>query len=333
LYINDSKPARPLRKHAKIGGFLFYGKKMQYLKPALTYSEQADLLLSRGLIAERTLLIERLSSVNYYRLSGYLHTFRKMAPNGQRLEEYYPGTSLDAVWRRYVFDRQLRLLVLDGIERVEIALKTRLTHDFCHTHGAFGYLEPSNLPRLSSQRHSDFLKRVKDETERSREDFVIHFFNKYGDCHDYLPLWMAVEIMSYGTVLTLFHGMKEKELKRVSAEFGLNLPLMDSWISTLNYIRNICAHHGRLWNRELGVKPKIPSIDKYPEWHIPVVTPPNRVFSVLTVLRSLLENVAPEQVAQNRLERLLSEYTDIPLAFMGFPADWRNHAVWNCHEK
>jgi len=301
---------------------------MQYLKPALTYSQQADLLTSRGLIADRQLLVKRLSSVNYYRLSGYLHTFRRMAPNGQRLDVYYPGTSLDTVWRRYIFDRQLRLLVLDGIERVETALKTRLTYSFCQTYGPFGYLDSRNLPKLGREQHEGFIKRVKDETYRSREDFVVHFGNKYGNCHDNLPLWMAVEIMSLGSVLTLFHGMAEKELKPVATEFGVNLPLLDSWITTLNYIRNICAHHGRLWNRELSIRPKIPTVDKFPDWHIPVNTPANRIFSVLTVLRYLLTNVAPQSKWQDRLEKLLFDYSDIPLKFMGFPNDWRSHAVW-----
>jgi len=235
------------------------------------------------------------------------------------------------VWRRYVFDRQLRLLVLDGIERVEIAMKTRLTHNFCQKYGGFGYLEAKNLPKLCPQQYTDFLQRIKDETSRSKEDFVVHFHNKYGDTHEFLPLWMAVEIMSYGSVLTLFHGMADSELKQVAAEFGLRLPLLDSWITTLNYIRNICAHHGRLWNRELGVKPKIPFANTYPEWHIPVPTPAHRIFSILTILRYFLTFVAPQSRWPNRLVKLLSEYPEIPLDFMGFPPDWKNHAVWNHH--
>lgn len=301
---------------------------MIYSKPALLYNEQADLLISRGLIADRVLLIERLKAVNYYRLSGYLHTFRIIDTDGQRLDLYLPGTNFTTVWRRYVFDRQLRLLVLDGIERVEIAMKTRLTHDFCRRYGAFGYLESQNLPRLAPLQHADFLRRVADETLRSREDFIKHFSSKYGDSHEYLPLWMAVEIMSYGSVLTLFHGMAESELKQVAAGFGLKLPLLDSWITTLNYIRNICAHHGRLWNRELGIKPKIPFKDQYPDWHTPIPTPADRIFSVLTILRYFLSQIAPQSKWQDRLERLLSEYSEIPLEFMGFPKNWKGHAVW-----
>lgn len=257
LYYYDSKPARPLRKHAKIGGFLFYRLAMIYSKSALSYAAQADLLLSRGLIADQALLVKRLKSVNYYRLSGYLHTYRETTADGQRLDSFRPGTDFTTVWQRYVFDRQLRLLVLDGIERVEI--------------------------------------------------------------------------MSYGSVLTLFHGMVDSERKQVATEFGLRLPHLDSWITTLNYIRNICAHHGRLWNRELGVKPKIPFVDTYPDWHIPVPTPADRIFSVLTILHYFSACIAPQSQWPDRVVKLFSEYSEIPFDFMGFPPDWKNHVVWNLH--
>lgn len=286
-------------------------------------------MLARGLIADRNLLIDRLKSVNYYRLSGYLHTFRQTDAEGQRLDSYYPETHFSAVWRRYTFDRQLRLLTLDGIERIEIALKTRITHDHSMKYGPFGYLEATSLPRLSAQRHQDFLQRVQEETDRSREDFVSHFFDKYGDRHTHLPLWMAVEVMSYGSILTLFHGMAEKDLKVVAAGFGLNLPLLDSWITTLNSIRNICAHHGRLWNRELGVKPKIPFVSRFPEWHSPVPTEAHRIFCVLTIIKYFHGYVAPQSTWPDRLKRLLEEYAEIPLRFMGFPVDWQDHAIWN----
>jgi len=294
---------------------------MIYSKPALSYDEQADLLISRGLIADRQILIERLRSVNYYRLSGYLHTFRIIDSEGNRLDTYLPGTDFNLVWRRYVFDRQLKLLILDGIERIEIAIKTRITHDFCKKYGAFGYLEHKNLPRLKAKQHEEFLERIQEETSRSREDFVTHFFDKYGDQHKFLPLWMAVEIMSYGTVLTLFHGMAESQLKPIARGFGLKLPLLDSWITTLNYIRNICAHHGRLWNKELGVKPKIPLKEFYPDWHIPVNTPANRIFSVLTILHYFLRYIAPQSRWPARLKALLAEFPEIPLDL------WDSHRI------
>ena len=302
---------------------------MEYTKPPLTYQEQAELLITRGLIADKTILIQRLQSVNYYRLSGYLYPFRMKDQSGCQLDQYLPDTTLEKVWRRYTFDRQLRLLVLDGIERIEVALKTKITQNFSLKYGPFGYLYKNNLPRMSDDKHKNLIKSIRQETDRSKkEDFVEHFKNKYGDQHHDLPLWMAVEIMSFGTFLSFYNGIASHERKAAAQEFDLVLPLLDSWILTLNVIRNICAHHGRLWNRELGVKPKIPRQDKYPNWHIPVATPPDRLFSVLTIIKYLLHYIAPQSAWPKRLANLLSEYTDIPLNFMGFPENWRTHALW-----
>jgi abortive infection bacteriophage resistance protein len=90
---------------------------MNYDKPPLSFAAQADLLLKRGLIADRTLLIDRLKNVNYYRLSGYLYPYRLANDN------YKPGTTFDKVWRHYTFDRQLRLIVIDAIERFEVSIR------------------------------------------------------------------------------------------------------------------------------------------------------------------------------------------------------------------
>lgn len=306
-------------------GFCFI---MKYEKPALTYEQQADLLLSRGLIAEKPILIERLKSVNYYRLSGYLHTFRERDANGNALDRYRPGTDFSTVWQRYTFDRQLRLLIMDGIERIEVALKTKITYHFCIKHGAFGYLENKNLPRLTQTKFEEFLEHIRQEVHRSKEDFVEHFFSKYGDSHEDLPLWMVIEVMSFGSLFTLYNGIAENELKTIAKEFDIPLPVLTSWVHTLYSIRNLCAHHCRLWNRELGVKPKIPRVDKYPLWHSPIETPNNRIFIILTIIKYMLFYIAPQSKWYQRFLKLLQNYPDIPLEYMGFPINWHNHSIW-----
>ena len=123
---------------------------MKYTKPSLTFTEQADQLLSRGMVtADRETLITHLGNVSYYRLSAYWYPFRE--PD----ETLKPGTTFEMVWRRYTFDRQLRLLVMDAIERVEVAVRTRLTNAFTLKYGAFGHLNPANLPRIDHDRRMD----------------------------------------------------------------------------------------------------------------------------------------------------------------------------------
>ena len=295
---------------------------MKYTKPSLTFDQQADLLISRGLVVEdKATLLIHLSNVSYYRLSAYWYPFR------QADDTLKPGTAFEMIWRRYTFDRQMRLLVMDAIERVEIAVRTQLTNIFTLKYGAFGHLKPANLPKIGNDRWNDLIQKIRDEAIHSQERFVEHYRQKYAEEPD-LPLWMAVELMTFGMLFTFFRGT-ESEIKRtVAAVYGISAEVLDSWLHCLNQIRNICAHHGRLWNRVLGIKPAIPRHNKHPEWHAPVEVRNERLFAVLTLLRYLIAHVAPLSRWPDRVERLLVDYSDIPLVPMGFPEEWKACPIW-----
>ncbi len=172
---------------------------MRYAKPPLKLEQQADLLLQRGMVGDRDLMIARLESVSYYRLSAYWLPFRNTD------DSFRPDTCFDVVWNRYVFDRRLRLMVMDAIERIEVAVRSKLAHHHSIHYGPFAYVtDPGTLRRLGTHEHQDFIAHIAEETDRSHETFARHFRNKYGDSHDYLPIWMAAEVMSFGSVLTHF---------------------------------------------------------------------------------------------------------------------------------
>ena len=295
---------------------------MNYTKPALTFSDQADQLLNRCLVApSKQAIIEKLKVVSYYRLSAYWHPFR------QPDETFKPGTTLETVWRRYTFDRQLRLLVLDAIERVEISVRTQLVYQHSLKHGPFGYLDRANMPSMAVDAHRLFLSRIREETHRSPEDFVQHFFSKYTSETD-LPMWMACELMTFGAMFTLFRGVETPIKQAIAAEYGIADRVLDSWLATFNQVRNLCAHHARLWNRAFGVRPQIPRPNKHPDWHHPVPITNHRLFGVMTVLNYLLRQVAPQSHWRQRWENLLALYPEIPIVAMGFPANWRDSPLW-----
>ncbi len=295
---------------------------MKYDKAALSLDQQADLLLERGLFAPRQVLIDRLRVVSYYRLSGYLFPYR-VSDN-----RFRPNTTLNDVWRRYTFDRHLRLIVLDAIERVEVAVRSQLVNEHVLRYGPFGYTDPKTVPKLDSNRFGQFLTRVYNETRQSREMFVMHFQQKYGDQQSYLPLWMISEILPYGAMFAFFTGV-EPEIKRsIAFTFGIPDAVLFSWLNVLNMVRNICAHHGRLWNRELGIKPLLPNDRKYPQWHDPVTIPTHRVFAVLTILRHMTFVVAPQSLWPDRVRSLLAEYPEVPRLSMGFPSNWEECPIW-----
>lgn len=304
---------------------------MKYVKAPLSFEQQADLLISRGMAGDRSLMISRLSATNYYRLSGYWHPFRQshLTDAKSLLDAFRPETTFDEVWSRYVFDRRLRLLVMDAIERIEVAVRTQLTYQHAHDHGPFAYaVDAVSMPKLRPDELARFIAKVIEETDRSKDTFAEHFRAKYGDNHRYLPAWMFAEVMTFGTMLTFYRGASKKVKQGVASVFGLPEAVFDSWLLTLSAVRNICAHHGRLWNRELGVKPYIPRIDVYPQWHTPVKVPNSRVFAVLTICKWSLDRIAPQSGWNSRVQALLDGSPGIPRVSMGFPANWTESSIW-----
>lgn len=291
---------------------------MEYCKPFLTFEQQADLLLQRGLVANRDELIMRLRDTGYYRLSGYTYPFR-------RHDRFIDGTTLDEIWQVYVFDRQLRLVVFDAVERCEIYMRTQLSHLLSENSGAFGYLTPGNLPRLNPEKHADFIKKCRLAFARSRESFALHFRQVYGDVHDLPPYWMLVNLMDFGMMLTLYKGAPVKVRQELVASLGVVPRVLESWLMTLNTVRNICAHHGRLWNRMLGTRPAIP---RESMWHIPYEVESKKVGSAIMILRYLLCYTAPSTNWPQRFEELLASHPKIRESCMGLNPGWRECPIW-----
>lgn len=300
---------------------------MQYSKPAITFEAQADQLIARGLEADKDELVRRLSAVSYYRLAGYWYPFRARDENENVTDEFEPGSQLAKVWQLYCFDRRLRGLLMDGIERIEVSVRTQLVYHFTHEYGPFGYCQESNLPKLSVSQYLEWRQGLAEETRRSKEPFRKHFETKYGDKHQNLPLWMLAELMTMGSMLTFFRGVSPDIKRSVAAKFEIPDEVMMSWLRSLNAARNHCAHHSRVWNRVFGYPPQLPSA-KYPEWHSEYWLPNDRCGVLLLMCRHLLRIISPTSKWHERLEGLFMEYDDVPIKPMGLPPNWRDHPVW-----
>lgn len=294
---------------------------MEYAKPFLTFEQQADRLLARGMEADRDVLTRHLRDVGYYRLSGYWHIFKKGDGDG-----FWEGTTFGRVWGLYVFDRQFRLVVLDAVERVEVCLRTQLAYLLAEESGPFGFLERSSLPRLDKEGYDKFMGRCHDAYRRSREPFAVHFRDTYGDAHELPPYWMLVNLMDFGMVVTLYKGAPVDVRKKIAADLGVSTRVLDSWLVTINTVRNICAHHGRLWNRVIGTPPMIP---RAKEWHEPFEVRGDKIFGTLTVLSYLLERVAPETGWRDRLFALTEGCSEADRRRMGFADGWQECPLWS----
>jgi len=168
----------------------------------------------------------------------------------------------------------------------------------------------------------------KAKTARTPEVFIKHYMDKYSTPSN-PPSWMCLELLTIGELSHLYNGIKSNnDKKRIADFFDVHHTVFTSWLHTLTYVRNICAHHGRLIDRILGSQPKIPRKQKYPEWHIPVEITRERIFGVLSILQYMLRFDAPTSHWKERLKKLFSDSPQIPIQIMGFPANWEDSPLW-----
>ncbi len=313
-----------------------------YNKPHLTFTDQVRLLKGRGLLVEDEQEAKRtLGVIGYYRLSGYWHSYRRTSSGSGREDRFAPGTTLRQVVRLYEADRRLKLQVLHAVERVEIALRVRIGFTL-GLRGAYAHLDPANLDgQFTSARggqcsaHTRWLGKVTAAQSRSSEDFVRHFHHKYDGR---LPVWVVTEILDFGSLRYLFKGLKTTDRDAIAGALEIrdrqgrgNGAALSNWLRVLNYVRNVSAHHSRLWNRNL-VDQIAPSHLRFiPELDHLARLGHSRIYSTLCILGFLLARIEQPTVWAVQIRRLLD--TEIAgsgrhLAEMGFPADWADHHPW-----
>jgi len=202
-----------------------------YLKPALTFNEQLEQLQERGLvIKDHDRALSLLGSISYYRLSAYWHPLRVRGKHGKIADGFIIDACFDDVIRLYEFDRQLRLLILDAIERIEVHVRTLITYHLGHTYGGFGHVDAASFhPRF---KHTQWLENIEKETIRSRDAFITHYKNNYLG-FPALPIWMITEVMSLGSLSFCYKGLKNNDKKAISQKFGLHHKRLVDWLHEL----------------------------------------------------------------------------------------------------
>jgi abortive infection bacteriophage resistance protein len=325
-----------------VSAFSFVGQN-KYSKSYLIIPEQLELLGSRGMVViNPTKAAHALRRIGYYRLSGYWYPFRQSQLDSETgtvctLDEFRPGTSFDQALDLYVFDRQLRLLFLDAIERIEVALRVEIAL-LLGRQGAYAHRQPQSfrpsfnaVEASGSSPHERWVFRQDELFGRSREEFASHFRHKY-DGHP--PLWIAIEIWDFGTLTGLLHGMKDTDQNELASTFLLQRRnVLVSLCQSLNFVRNICAHHGRLWNRPIVQQPAVP---KPGEIHIldHLVEDrfaQQRLYAVAALTRYLLRTINPETTWPERLKDLFARFpgaAGVAPVQAGFPEGWEELELW-----
>ncbi len=293
--------------------------KQRFNKPATTFEQQVDLLRQRGmLIADAESARHYLQHLNYYRLGAYWLPFEA----NHATHKFKPGVRFEDVINLYIFDRELRLLVMDAIERLEVSVRCQWAHHLAHRHGPHAHLEQA---LFDSRYWSGNLDKLREEVGRSDEAFIRHYRQKYAESLP--PTWAACEVMSLGVLSRWYDSLKPKSTRRAIAEtYCLDDQVLQSWLHHLTVTRNVCAHHARLWNREFSVIPVAP---KTKPKHLAdaFASGSRKLYNTLVILAHGMDIVAKQHHWRPRLIKLIETH-DITVALMGFPEDWRQRDIW-----
>jgi abortive infection bacteriophage resistance protein len=278
---------------------------ISYQKPHLSYEQQIELLKSRNLIInDEKYALQKLQHINYYRLSAY---FLPFYTNNNSFKE---NTTFEQIIELYHFDKELRILTFSAIEKIEIFLRTSIAYNFSKEYKPFGYMEKMNF--CCREEDFDWLyEDIHKESKRSKETFVKHFKEKYSE--NYLPIWMVVEIISFGTLSKLY-TMLCPHAERLILN-GIDLPsfVFKNWLHVFSYVRNIAAHHSRLWNRKFVIKAKIP---KHKKKFQGMVNDKYYTFAIMT--QYILTAINDTFNFKEELKNLFEKYPNIDKKAMGF---------------
>jgi abortive infection bacteriophage resistance protein len=298
---------------------------MKYNKPPLTIAQQIQLLKQRGLIIKDEERAKRyLSFINLYRLRAYTYTYQD---NKDLDHPFYKDVTFDKVLNTYLFDRKLRLLIFDTIERVEIAFRTQIIYHYSVGFGSNWYED------VSFFKNKKFFYRdcklIHKELKRSNENFIKHYRMKYAEPVN-PPAWMTLETWSLGLLSKVFENLKiNRQKKLIARNFNLVHPrVLESWIHSISVIRNICAHHGRLWNRDFPSRFLLPK-KTLTQWLSNTNIPDSKLYVVLSSLLYLLNTIIPGNHFVNKFKKLIKQYPEIPLKQMGFPDNWEKEKLWS----
>lgn len=276
---------------------------MADLKPAYTFEQQLQLLIDRGLIIQDRAVAEYyLKNRNYYRLNVYFHHYL------DKNNRFLPGVSLETILFHETMDSWFRRSLAIAFENIELHFRTLIAYHLAHMYGADAFYRSD--PFIDNKKGNDLLISIRGRFD-SNDPVINHHKKHYGGM---LPTWVMIEYLSFAELSIIYSNLKLEVQKRIGTEFWLYPTLIRSWLHCFSNVRNICAHHGYLFRRELPIYPKIHKDyqDKVDYRYI---------FAVISCLPYLMSN--DEWVAYlNRIKSLQQREPALNLSDYGFPLEW-----------
>ena len=272
-------------------------------QPSMTIDGQVENLKSLGLIINDEEYAKKiLNDISYFRLvKAYSLGFK--SKNG----EYNDGVTFEQIVELYLFNANFRQITFAEIEKIEVNVRCRIANYFAETYGVLGYKEAVNFD--DEEYHKMFIKDIKEEVGRnSKAPFVRNFRENYEGGE--LPIYALVEVFSFGTLSKFYKNMKNVDKKVVAKSFGIGYTYLESWLESISYVRNICAHYGRLYNAKLSKTPTL-----YKEYSQAGIGN-NRIFGVLLCMKQILKSDKHWNLYVNQIELLIDKYEKVDVKTM-----------------
>lgn len=319
-------PRRPLIQ-AQFARLFFcpHINKLRYTKAPCRSEEHVRIMVARGLeISDPQRALGYLERIGYYRLSGYMYHLQESDGS----HRFKTDVTFNHIIEHYKFDNKLRLLTLSYLERIEVALRARLTDEYSNEYQNFFWYTFEDKYANINVRES-ILQEVQDRFNDQSELFLKKYASKYTE-ERFPPSNMALELLSFGKMTKLYEGLKNDQGKQsIASYFGLPSALLSSWLKYLSGVRNICAHHGRLWNRGITAnRPILPNREKYKFVGSMNDRFDTSYYGAAAIIDRLLRSFNDQNTFIAKLVTLIDEHPLVNPLNMSFPPDWRENAVW-----
>jgi len=280
-------------------------------QPALSIEDQIENLKTLGLIiSDEDQAKVLLNDISYFRLvKGYSHSFKPKNGN------YNKDVSFDDIVELYLFDSNFRHLIFPLIEKVEVNLRCRVANYFSEKYGIFGYKDVNNF--TYPDYHRELYYDIEDELIRNRKSpFVKNFIANY-DVED-LPFYALTELFSFSSLSKFYKNMLNPDKKSIAASYKIGYTYLESWFESLSYVRNVCAHYGRLYYSHFSKTPIL--YKQYYEMGIGN----NRLFASLICLKHLIPGDKHWNEFIDAIESLFIKYPKAEPDKIGFIDSWKD---------
>ena len=285
-------------------------EELKHHQPSMTIDEQINNLKSIGLIINDDIYARKiLNDISYFRLIK-AYSLNLKVKNGR----YKDNIKFEQLVELYLFNSNFRQIIFPQIEKIEINVRCRISNYFAENYGVLGYLNSNNF--VNNIYHQIFISDISEEIKRnSKAPFVKNFRDNYETGN--LPIYALVEIFSFGTLSKFYKNMKNQDKKAIAKSFNTGYTYFQSWLESISYVRNICAHYGRLYNAKLSKTPML--YKEYSEAGIGN----NRIFGVLLCIKHLLKDDRHWNLFVDNIQMLFDKYESVDIKTMGFPQNWK----------